>query len=311
VSDSANLLRYTPIEWAFFSRSASLPAVAKPGQAGGRRRGRVIFWVLFGLAALVLAGGAATAFTTGRSFTAPTTSMENTIRPGDRVVADRTAQVRRGDVIVEQQPSVGPGYFVRRVIGLPADHVACCDARGQITVNGKALDETYLYPGDAPSEIRFDATVPKGKLWLLGDHRRISYDSRKTGPLAVRVAGRVFLILRSGHAIFLRTPQTFVADGLAPAGTRTPPAIIGADVSSLAALALLALTIVGVIRHVLRVRRRSRARVPRLPLLDFRDQRLPTIASRHSGSLSSTKNDLVDAHPSLVHLSDPLSTLSA
>lgn len=191
--------------------------------------------------------------------------MENTIRPGDRVVVDRTAQVRRGDVIVEQQPSVGPGYFIRRVIGLPGDRVACCNARGQITVKGKALDETYLYPGDAPSETRFDVTVPKGKLWLLGDHRRISYDSQQTGPLAVRVSGQVFLIFRSGHPIFLRTPQTFVTDGLAPPGTRTPPALAGVDVSSLASLALLALTIIGVIRHVIRVRRRHRARAPRLP----------------------------------------------
>jgi signal peptidase I len=188
--------------------------------------------------------------------------MENTIRPGDLVVVDRTAQVRRGDVIVEQQPSVGPGYFIRRVIGLPGDHVACCDARGRITVNGKALDETYLYPGDSPSKIRFDVTVPKGKLWLLGDHRRISYDSQETGPLAVRVVGQAYLIFRSGHAIFLRAPQTFVADGLAPAGPRTPPALTGVVISSLASSSLLALTIIGVIRHVIRVSRRRRARVP-------------------------------------------------
>jgi signal peptidase I len=212
--------------------------------------------VLFGLAALVLAGGAATVFTTSGSFTAPSTSMENTIRPGDLVVVDRTAQVRRGDVIVEQQPSAGPGYFIRRVIGLPGDHVACCDARGRIIVNGKALDETYLYPGDSPSKFRFDVTVPKGKLWLLGDHRRISDDSQEKGPLAVRVVGQAYLILRHGHAIFLRAPQTFVADGLAPADTRTPPALTGVAVSILASLSLLALTIIGVIRHALRVSRR-------------------------------------------------------
>ena len=65
------------------------------------------------------------------------------------MVMDRTTQVHRGDVIVEQQPSTGPVYFIRRVIGLPGDHVACCNARGRITVNGKPLDETYLYPADA------------------------------------------------------------------------------------------------------------------------------------------------------------------
>jgi len=237
--------------------------VAEPRQPGGRRPGRVIFWVLFGLAALVLAGGAATVFTTGRSFTAPSTSMENTIRPGDLLVVDRTAHIRRGDVIVEQQPSIGSAYLIRRVIGLPDDHVACCDPRGRITVNGKALDETYLYPGDSPSRIRFAVTVPKGKLWLLGDHRRISYDSQETGPLAVRVAGQAYLILRHGHAIFLRAPQTYVADGLAPGGTRIPPALTGVAVSSLAFLSLLALTIIGVIRHALRVSHRRRTRIPR------------------------------------------------
>ena len=215
--------------------------------------------MLFCLAALALAAGAATTLITGKSFTVPSTSMENTIRPGDRLVVDRTVQVRRGDVIVELQPSVGPGYFVRRVIGLPGDHVACCVARGRITVNGEPLSETYLYPGDTPSNIRFDVKVPKGKLWLLGDHRRISYDSRETGSLAVQVAGRVFLIFRSGHLIFLQAPQTFIADGLAPANTPTPPALIGADVSSLASLLLLALVIIGVIRHVTRIRRRRRA----------------------------------------------------
>ena len=55
------------------------------------------------------------------------------------MVMDRTTQVHRGDVIVEQQPSTGPVYFIRRVIGLPGDHVACCHARGRITVNGKPL----------------------------------------------------------------------------------------------------------------------------------------------------------------------------
>ena len=134
--------------------------------------------------------GGATTLATSRRFIVPTTSMANTIRPGSDLIVVPAAQVRRGDVIVEQEPSAGLGYYVRRVIGLPGDDVACCDARGRITVNGKALDETYRYPGDVPSEIRFAATVPKGELWLLGDHRSVAFDSRETGPLAVRVVGR-------------------------------------------------------------------------------------------------------------------------
>jgi len=188
--------------------------------------------------------------------------MENTIRPGDLMVMDRTTQVHRGDVIVEQQPSTGPGYFIRRVIGLPGDHVACCNARGRMTVNGKPLDETYLYPADAPSPTPFSIIVPTGKLWLLGDHRSIALDSRTEGPLAVQVVGRVSLVIRSGQAIFLRTPHTFAAAGLAPANSQTPPALIGAIVVGLAVVLLLALAIFGLIRYTMRRRRGSRPAEP-------------------------------------------------
>jgi len=188
--------------------------------------------------------------------------MENTIWPGDLMVMDRTTQVHRGDVIVEQQPSTGPGYFIRRVIGLPGDHVACCNARGRMTVNGKPLDETYLYPADAPSPTPFSITVPAGKLWLLGDHRSIALDSRTEGPLAVQVVGRVSLVIRSGQAIFLRTPHTFAAAGLAPANSQTPPALIGAIVVGLAVVLLLALAIFGLIRYTMRRRRGSRPAEP-------------------------------------------------
>src|SRR5215469_3574723 len=140
--------------------------------SGARRRGRVIFWVCFGICVLAWIGGNAMVVLTARAFSTPSTSMANTIRPGDRMLAYPTSQIRRGDVIVaKEEPFVGTSYVVRRVIGLPGDRVACCDARGRITVNGKALDETYVYPGDVPSAIRFNVSVPAGKFWLLGDHR--------------------------------------------------------------------------------------------------------------------------------------------
>lgn len=211
---------------------------------------------------MTLAGGVATIFATGRIFTEPSTSMENTVGPGDRILVARTTQVRRGDVIVEQQTSPAPGSYLRRVIGLPGDDVACCDARGRITVDGKPLDEPYLFPGDAASEVRFKVTVPRGDLWLMGDHRRISYDSRELGPVAVRVIGRVILVLPGGHASFLRTPQTFVADGLAPADERTPPVLAGVYVSSLALVLLVVLTIIGVVCYIFGRRRRRKADPP-------------------------------------------------
>jgi signal peptidase I len=188
--------------------------------------------------------------------------MDNTIRHGDTVLVDRTAQVHRGDVIVEQQQARGPVEHIRRVIGLPGDHVACCDDHGRITVNGKPLDETYLYPADAPSLTRFNTTVPQRKLWLLGDHRSLALDSRIEGPLAVQVVGRVFLVIRSGHAAFLRTPHAFTAEGLAPASGQVAPALIGALVFALGVILLLALAIFGMVRYAMHKRGGSHSPEP-------------------------------------------------
>jgi signal peptidase I len=244
--------------------SLHFPAVAKPvRRGGGRRRGWIIYWVLLGVTILALVGSTAAVLTTGRVFTEPSTSMANTIRSGDVVVVARTTQVRRGDVIVEQQTVPSPGNYVRRVIGLPGDHVACCDAHGRITVNGEPLGESYLYPGNAPSEVRFKVTVPKGQLWLLGDHRRVSYDSRELGPLTVRVAGRVILVWHGGHLARLHTPHTFVADGLAPASEGTPPTLTAAVVAVLACLLLVVLVIIGIVCYVIgRIRRRRKPQRP-------------------------------------------------
>ena len=68
--------------------------------------------------------------------------------------------------------------FVKRVIGLPGDSVMCCNASGQLVVNGVRVAEPYLYPGDAASLQRFDIVVPAGRLWVMGDHRSDSADSR-------------------------------------------------------------------------------------------------------------------------------------
>lgn len=145
-----------------------------------------------------------------QSFYVPSGSMEPTIEPGDRILVNKLADgdaVRRGDVVVfdgttsfaaadrtphQDDGAIGKGLagaaslvgvdlgeqdFVKRVIGLPGDHVVCCD-RGRLTVNGKAIDETYVMPGDRPSELEFDITVPAGRLWVMGDHRSDSADSR-------------------------------------------------------------------------------------------------------------------------------------
>lgn len=146
-----------------------------------------------------------------QSFYVPSGSMEPTIEPGDRILVNKLAaggDLARGDVVVfdgtttfaaaDRSPHQADGLigrtlagaasavgidlgeqdFVKRVIGLPGDHVVCCDTDGRLTVNGKPVQEDYLYPGDKPSDLTFDVTVPAGRLWVMGDHRSDSADSR-------------------------------------------------------------------------------------------------------------------------------------
>jgi signal peptidase I len=116
----------------------------------------------------------------------PSGSMEPVLRPGDRIVVDKvayeTGTVHRGDVVVfDGKDSFSEGHqtFVKRVVGVGGDTVVCCDRQGRITVDGVELDESaYLYPGDAPSAFPFSIRVPEGTLFVLGDHRSQSADSR-------------------------------------------------------------------------------------------------------------------------------------
>ncbi|MGW7545556.1 signal peptidase I [Streptomyces sp. NPDC054770] len=118
-------------------------------------------------------------------FQIPSGSMEQGLRIGDRVLVNKLAYrfgagPRRGDVVVFD----GSGYFgdadyIKRVVGVGGDHVVCCDKKGRIEVNGRPVDETaFLYPGDTPSTVPFNVDVPDGTLFLLGDHRGDSSDSR-------------------------------------------------------------------------------------------------------------------------------------
>jgi signal peptidase I len=164
----------------------------------------------------------------------PSASMENTLQVGDRVLVNKVIYrfrgIDRGDIVVfSGQDSWGPDappapgdpvarffdavlsdvglqssqtYYIKRVIGLPGDRVACC-TDGKVTVNGVPLSESsYVYPGNAPSSLLFHATVPTGYVWVMGDHRGDSEDSRyhpgDPGGGAVpenQVVGRAFLII--------------------------------------------------------------------------------------------------------------------
>lgn len=245
---------------------ATEPTSLSSPQRSRRRRGRISFWVLLGICLAVLLGSYGVAFTTWSRYLADSDSMGNTIKSGDIVFVERTGQVHRGDIIAEEQQAGDTnGLYIRRVAGLPGDHVVCCDAQGRITVNGKSLNETYLYPGDKPSQTRFGVTAPSGEYWLLGDHRSVANDSRYLGPLRITIKGRAYLVYRSGSFMSVNAPETFIADGLAPASPGVPAGLVALIVSLVAIPLLIVLIIFGTIRWIIRrIRRRvkSRALVP-------------------------------------------------
>ena len=118
-----------------------------------------------------------------QTFSVPSTSMQPTIDVGDRLLVNRLVRgdsVHRGDIVVfDGTRAFGSSTdYVKRVVGAPGDHVVCCDVARRLTVNGVGVDEPYLFPGDRPSELTFDVTVPAGHIWVMGDHRSDSGDSR-------------------------------------------------------------------------------------------------------------------------------------
>ncbi len=145
-----------------------------------------------------------------QTFYIPSPSMEHTLNVLDRVLVNKLVydfrDPHRGEIVVFKAPddwqSGTEGEdFIKRIIGVGGDHVVCCDDQGRITVNGGPLDERYVYPGDSPSDVDFDQIVPPGHLWVMGDHRSSSADSREHlgdpggGMVPVdRVVGRVVAV---------------------------------------------------------------------------------------------------------------------
>ena len=226
-----------------------------------RRTGRIVFWVLFGLAVVLLVTSIVIPIESITPYSMPSTSMAKTIVPPDEIFAAPGSGIRRGDVVVLHLPATvagANGDFVKRVIGLPGDHVACC-AKGHVTVNGKPLDESYLYPGDPPSRTTFSVRLGHGQLWVMGDHRKISLDSQDWGPVpASDVIGRIILVNHDFKLTALHTPPTFVTDGLAPVDTRSDVYLAWLALTAVSVLALLVLAITGITRVMIRRRRSSK-----------------------------------------------------
>jgi signal peptidase I len=118
------------------------------------------------------------------------------------------------------------------VIGVPGDHVVCCNARHQVSVNGKALTEPYIdLEGGQPADAYrpFNVTVPKGELFVMGDHRDDSDDSRVNGAVPISdVVGRAFLVIWPiKDWKHLPIPKTFDQPGLSAAGIGAAPYLAG------------------------------------------------------------------------------------
>ena len=146
-----------------------------------------------------------------QAFFIPSQSMHDTLIEHDRILVSKLTpgpfDLRRGDIVVfkdpggwlpsETGPEPGPiqgavnsaltfiglypadanEHLVKRLIGLPGDHVSG-EVGGPIVVNGEPLDEPYLAEGVTPTEMNFDVTVPANSLWVMGDNRSRSADSR-------------------------------------------------------------------------------------------------------------------------------------
>ncbi|GGZ17232.1 signal peptidase I [Streptomyces poonensis] len=171
--------------------------------SGGRKLA-VAAWVLGPLGLLLAIGGFWGARAGYQATTVSSDSMSPTYTAGDVVVFEEGGgdEVGRGDVVLFEAPErYGPGvYTMQRVIGVGGDHVVCCTGEGageRLTVNDRPLDEPYVADGVADGVRPYDVTVPEGRLFLLGDHRVNSRDSRffeedhdGTVPLSA-VRGRV------------------------------------------------------------------------------------------------------------------------
>lgn len=203
----------------------------------------------------------------GQMFLIPSGSMEHTLDINDRIAVQKVTHFKRGDIVVFKDPDhwlgdepqtedrspVGKAlefigvlpntsneYLVKRVIGMPGDHVKCCDNEGRLTVNGQPLDErSYIFSQDGqqskPSDQPFDVVVPRNRIWVMGDHRDDSADSRchlsdqsmdGTSMSAFvpvdDVVGPVFAIVAPfDRATWIHIPETF---GNVPAAKDPAPA---------------------------------------------------------------------------------------
>ncbi|MFJ9618963.1 signal peptidase I [Streptomyces noursei] len=195
----------------------------------GRTTGSVLSGLAVAVGCVLFLGGFVWGALIYRPYTVPTDSMTPTIAAGARVLAEKVngSEIRRGDIVVFKDASWGDLPMVKRVVGVGGDTVACCSKKGLLTVNGTPVEEPYLQSDGPASPTVFKATVPTGQLFLLGDHRNVSLDSRvhltdgdhgsvPRSAVDARVDARAWPL---GSVGMLQRPQSFAA---LPGGTSQP-----------------------------------------------------------------------------------------
>ncbi|MEW2067586.1 signal peptidase I [Streptomyces sp. NPDC007346] len=154
---------------------------------GRGRTGTMVSGLAVAVGCVLFLGGFLWAAVVYKPYAVPTDSMSPTVNAGDRVLAERVdgADVRRGDVVVFTDSDWGDTPMIKRVVGVGGDTVACCDEEGRLTVGGAPVEEPYIDRGLAAAGTRapaspqdFSAEVPEGQIFLLGDERSTSLDSR-------------------------------------------------------------------------------------------------------------------------------------
>ncbi|MGL5849592.1 MAG: signal peptidase I [Phycicoccus sp.] len=175
-----------------------------------------------------------------QAFFIPSGSMEDTLGVGDRVIVSKLTpgpvDLSRGDIVVFEDPgdwlsappsieqgglrgavgealrfvgllpSESENHLIKRVVGLPGDRVVCCDPERRLVVNEVPVDEPYLKPGDVASSLTFDITVPEDRVWVMGDHRSDSEDSRFHDPPGDGSGGSVPIDRVTGRAVAVVWP---------------------------------------------------------------------------------------------------------
>jgi signal peptidase I len=216
------------------------------------RVGRFVRELVVIVAVALLASALLRAFVV-QAYYVPSGSMLPTIELQDRILVSRIGDVDRGEVVVFEDPggwipesekpeppgaarralewigvlpATGHEHLVKRVVGVPGDHVVCCNAQGRLTINGYAVDESdFLFQGEQQADnVRFDVVVPADHVFVLGDHRFVSGDSsRQEGASAFvpldNVVGRAFAVIwPPGNTHLLGVPDAYddVPDGRRP-----------------------------------------------------------------------------------------------